>query len=96
MELSDEAKAEIKEAIRILKEDGVHIHKTYKAFMEGEAGKKIDKAAESGEKLSEAGEKLSGEKSDEEKTEGQPPPEKPEEKQEEKPKKASLWWGNRE
>lgn len=36
MELSDEAKAEIKEAIRILKEDGVHIHKTYKAFMDSQ------------------------------------------------------------
>ena len=92
MELSEEAKAEIKEAIRILKEDGVHIHKTYKAFMDSQVGEKIDKGAETGEKLSETGEKLSGE--GEEKTEGQPPPEKPEEKQE-KPKKAGLWWKDR-
>ena len=80
----DWAKNEVKEAIRILKEDGMHIHRTYKAFMDSEAGKKVDKAAETGEKLS-------GEESD---TTGQPPPEKPEEKQE-KPKKKSLWWGDR-
>jgi hypothetical protein len=29
----DWAKAEIAEAIRILKEDGLHIHRTYDAFM---------------------------------------------------------------
>lgn len=33
MELTDEAKAEIKAAIDILKSDGVHIHKTYKSFL---------------------------------------------------------------
>ena len=36
MDLTDEAKAEIKEAIRILKEDGVHIHKTYAAFQKSQ------------------------------------------------------------
>lgn len=94
MELSDEAKAEIKEAIRILKEDGVHIHKTYKAFMASQAGEKINEGAKTGEKLSETGDKLSGEK--EESTEGKPPPEKTQEEAKEKPKKAGLWWGNRD
>lgn len=32
-EAPDWAKAEIAEAIRILKDDGLHIHKTYKSFM---------------------------------------------------------------
>lgn len=32
MELTEEAKAELAEAVRILKEDGVHIHKSYAAF----------------------------------------------------------------
>lgn len=32
MAMSDEAKAELAEAVRILKEDGIHIHKTYAAF----------------------------------------------------------------
>lgn len=89
MELSEEAKAEIKEAIRILREDGVHIHKTYKQFMDSQ---RVNDAADTGEKLSETGEKLGGED-----TEGSPPPEKPEEKTEkqEKAKKAGLWWGDR-
>jgi hypothetical protein len=30
--ISDAAKAEIAEAVRILREDGVHIHKSYAAF----------------------------------------------------------------
>jgi len=32
MDLTDEAKAEIAAAIKILREDGVHIHKTYAQF----------------------------------------------------------------
>jgi hypothetical protein len=36
MELTDEARAEIKDAIRILREDGVHIHKTYPAFLKSQ------------------------------------------------------------
>jgi hypothetical protein len=43
-ELSEEAKAEIRDAIRILKEDGVHVHKTYPAFL------KAQKDAEEAEK----------------------------------------------
>lgn len=31
-EFSEEGKKEIAEAVRILREDGVHIHKTYVAF----------------------------------------------------------------
>jgi hypothetical protein len=88
--MSDEtpewAKREIKAAIDILKSDGIHIHKTYKAFLAQEG---VDKAANAGEKLAEGGEKLSGE------TEGTPPPEKPEEEQNEKPKKKGAWWGDR-
>ena len=33
MELSDAAKEEIAAAVKILREDGVHIHRTYKKFM---------------------------------------------------------------
>lgn len=91
MELSEEAKAEIKEAIRILKEDGVHIHKTYKQFMDSQHTKD---ETETGEKLSETGEKLSGEKGESE-TEGTPPPEKKEEEKNDKAGKAGLWWGSR-
>ena len=31
-ELSEEARAELREAVRILREDGVHIHRSYAAF----------------------------------------------------------------
>lgn len=82
----DWAKKEIQEAIRILKEDGVHIHKSYKAFMDSQH---VKTETETGEKLAEGGEALSGE------TEGTPPPEKQEEKQQEKPKKKGVWWGDR-
>jgi hypothetical protein len=44
MELSAEAKAEIAAAIGILKSDGVHIHKTYPAFV------KAQQDADSGKK----------------------------------------------
>jgi hypothetical protein len=84
-EAPDWAKKEVQEAIRILKEDGVHIHKTYKAFLDSQH---TENEAATGEKLSETGEKLSGD------TEGSPPPEKQEEKQE-KPKKKGMWWGDR-
>jgi hypothetical protein len=36
MELTDEAKAEIQSAIKILKEDGAHIHRTYAAFLKSQ------------------------------------------------------------
>lgn len=36
MELSEEARAEIAEAVRILREDGIHIHKTYPAFLKSQ------------------------------------------------------------
>jgi hypothetical protein len=35
-ELSAEAKAEIAEAARILRDDGVHIHRTYAAFQKSQ------------------------------------------------------------
>lgn len=82
----DWAKREVEEAVKILKSDGFHIHKTYKQFLDSQA---VNDRADTGEKLAEGGEKLSGE------TEGTPPPEKKEEKQNEKPKKKGMWWGER-
>jgi hypothetical protein len=38
-ELSEEAKAEIAAAVRILRDDGVHIHKSYPAFAKAQADK---------------------------------------------------------
>ena len=35
-ELSPEAKAEIAEAVKILKSDGIHVHKTYPAFLKAQ------------------------------------------------------------
>ena len=50
MELSDEAKAEIAAAVKILREDGVHIHKSYAAFQKSlgdkPEGKPEDKPTE--------------------------------------------------
>lgn len=36
MDLSEEAKAEIAAAVKILRDDGVHIHKSYSAFMKSQ------------------------------------------------------------
>jgi hypothetical protein len=36
MELSEEARAELAAAVKILRDDGVHIHKTYRAKYLGE------------------------------------------------------------
>jgi len=36
VDLTDEAKAEIAAAIAILREDGLHVHKTYKKFLESQ------------------------------------------------------------
>jgi hypothetical protein len=87
-ETPDWAKKEVQEAVRILKSDGIHIHKTYDAFM---ASKKVNSEAETGEKLAEGGEKLSGDN-----PEGNPPPEKKEDEKNEKPKKKGMWWGDRD
>lgn len=90
-ELSDEAKAEISAAVKILKEDGVHIHKTYKAFMD-----KVGTKDTLAEKTSEEVEKETAPKP-EEKTEGTPPPMKDADNEESpKPGKRGLWWGDRQ
>lgn len=39
MELSDDAKQELAEVARILREDGVHIHKSYSAFLKSQTTK---------------------------------------------------------
>ncbi|HEY6020410.1 MAG TPA: hypothetical protein VIY48_11015 [Candidatus Paceibacterota bacterium] len=35
-ELTEEAKAELREAMRIAREDGIHIHRTYAAFLKSQ------------------------------------------------------------
>ena len=82
MELSDEAKAEIAAAVKILREDGVHIHKSYVAFQKSLGEKAEDKPDKSEDKP------------EDKPTEGQPPPAK--EEPVEKPKKKGLWWGDAE
>ena len=59
MELSDEAKAEIQAAVKILREDGVHIHKSYAAFQKSQEAKTEDKPQD---------------KPEDKPTEGEPPP----------------------
>jgi len=85
MELTDEAKAEIQAAIRILREDGVHIHKSYAAFLKSQEG--INENPEDSKDKPE-------DKPEDKPTEGDPPPVKDEKT--EKPKKKSLWWGDAE
>ena len=82
MELSDEAKAEIAAAVKILREDGVHIHKSYGAFLKSQETKPEDKPEKPEDKP------------EDKPTEGEPPPPKPEPT--EKPKKKGLWWGDAE
>lgn len=82
MDLTDEAKEEIKAAIKILREDGVHIHRSYAAFLKSQEGKPEEKP------------KDKPEDKPEEPTEGAPPPVKDEPT--EKPKKKGLWWGDAE
>ena len=83
MELSDEAKAEIAAAVKILREDGVHIHKSYAAFQKSLEDKPEVKPEDKPEG-----------KPEDKPTEGQPPPAK--EEPAEKPKKKGLWWGDAE
>ena len=75
MELSDEAKAEIAAAVKILREDGVHIHKSYPAFLKSQEGKPEDKSED---------------KAEDKPTEGEPPPPKPEPTEKPK-KKGLWW-----
>ena len=90
-EMFSVTRGEWREVLRIAREDGMHIHKTYDAFMksketktppEGEIKEGDDKS-----KQTPAGDApTSGE--------GNPPPVKDEPI--DKPKKKGLWWGNRE
>ena len=82
MELSDEAKAEIAAAVKILRDDGVHIHKSYAAFQ-----KSLEETEDKPEGKTE-------DKTEDKPTEGEPPPAKEEPTQ--KPKKKGLWWGDAE
>ena len=75
MELSDEAKAEIAAAVKILREDGVHIHKSYAAFQKSLGDKPEDKPQD---------------KPEDKPTEGEPPPPKPEPTEKPK-KKGLWW-----
>ena len=45
-ELSDAAKEEIAEAVRILRGDGLHVHKTYKEFLASQEEPPEDKAGD--------------------------------------------------
>lgn len=74
-DLTDEAKAEIADAIRILREDGMHIHRTYAAFLKSQEEPK-DPPVDP--------------KIDPPKTEGEPPPVK-DEKTEKPVKKGLWW-----
>ena len=86
--LTDEARAEIQAAVKILREDGVHIHKTYERYFKT----KVDKGSETGDKLADAGEKLA----DADKGDGQkPPPEKETPNEDTPPSKRGLWWGDK-
>lgn len=85
MDLTDEAKAEIQAAVKILRDDGVHIHKSYAAFQKSQEENK-DKPEDKPDK--------SQDKPEDKPTEGEPPPPKPEPT--EKPKKKGLWWGDAE
>jgi hypothetical protein len=85
MDLSDEAKAEIKSAIDILKSDGIHIHKTYKQFMASQENPPTDPKNPPADPKNPP------------KTEGNPPPPKPgDPPTDPTPKKAGLWWGTKE
>jgi hypothetical protein len=82
MELSDEAKAEIKAAIDILRSDGIHIHKTYPAFLASQTKPTEDPKPKP---------------ADPPKPGDNPPPPKPTaDVPVDPPKKAGLWWGSKE
>jgi len=80
MGLSEEAKAELAAAVKILREDGVHIHKTYAQFLKAQQ--------------SDTPETTDKEPTVNTPVEGGPPPVK--EEPTDKPKKKSLWWGEQE
>ena len=81
--LSEAAKAEIAEAVRILREDGVHIHKSYAAFQKGLTEQSVNDPPE--EDVSSQPPADPGE--------GDPPPPKPDGGK--KPERKSIWWGDR-
>jgi hypothetical protein len=85
MELSDEARAEIKDAIAILKSDGLHFTKAMAKHLAD------PKTPPADPKTPPADPKTPP------KTEGEPPPPKvTDPPPAEPPKKAGLWWGTKE
>lgn len=83
MELTDEAKAEIKAAIDILKSDGIQYHKTYKSFLASQEPPKTDPPKPDPPKTDPTG--------------GPPPKADPTAGLlADPPKKRSLWFGDRE
>jgi hypothetical protein len=89
--LTDEAKAEIQAAVKILREDGIHIHKTYDRYLKS----RVDKDAETGGKAADAIDpaKKNDPPADPANPTPPPPPENPEPN--EPPKKKGLWWGDK-
>lgn len=82
-EAPDWAKNEIKEAIRILKEDGLHIHRTYNAFMASKTETKDDSKDSTDADTS---------KDSTNDSEGNPPPNGAKNTP---PRRKSVWWGDR-
>lgn len=78
--LTDEARAEIAAAVKILRDDGVHIHKTYAAFQKSQQDKPQDKPEDKVQ-----------DKPEDTPTEGEPPPVK--DTPAVKPVRKGLWWG---
>lgn len=88
--LTDEAKAEIQAAIRILRDDGVHIHKTYDRYIKS----RVDKDAELGGKAADAVDPAK--QTPTPPTDPTPPPPPPNPEPNEPPKKKGLWWGDKD
>jgi hypothetical protein len=84
--LTDDARAAIADAVRILRDDGVHIHRTYDRYLKS----KVDKESATGDKLADV--------SDPDKTKTDPPPPPPNNDPpngDVETKKRGLWWGDK-
>lgn len=81
MDLTDEAKAEIQAAIKILREDGVHIHKTYAQFLKSQQEPKDPPADPPADPANPPT--------------NDPTPPPPTHDPTPKPEKKGLWWGDR-
>lgn len=85
--LTDEAKAEIAAAIRILRDDGLHVHKTYARYMKENGTPPAPDPAKTPPADPKAKPSVEGGPPP---VKDGPPPEPP------KPGKRSIWWGDRE